>query len=405
MAEPQDIEQWMRELRKSEVTERDDSGDYVFRSGTAACHVRGLTGDPAAVRCVAMAAVDVELSYPLLRELNDISVRSHRPGDLGQRNRRRPTVAGDGRTAPADVHPHLCRSDPRRQPARSDDRRAARWPHPVPEHRRPMPDCADDPPGTRPPALNVEGTNRPGTRLHRRTVPGHAPGPTPSAATSSHSPRGALAGAVAPEPPDHRPAARLQLNRLAARQPGPSVTSVTFSPTLHTARLTLDPYQEADEEDFVAFFQDTRVSQYMDDGPQSEAEDRALFHRVFPLHTEQRFAVWAVRRDGRLIGHAEIKGTDTVDGYEIIYALAADQWGEGLGTEVARTLIDYGFNTLDLDQVHATVAEENSGSWKLLERIGFDHVRDNDEHDHVTRVYSLTDQIVTWRRPLADPAV
>jgi hypothetical protein len=53
VAEPQDIEQWMRELRKSEVTERDDSGDYVFRSGTAACHVRGLTGDPAAVRCVA----------------------------------------------------------------------------------------------------------------------------------------------------------------------------------------------------------------------------------------------------------------------------------------------------------------------------------------------------------------
>lgn len=247
----------MRELRKLEVTEWDDSGDYVFRSGTAACHVRGLTGDPAAVRCVAMAAVDVELShpllhrrhrhlrfchcaavdvelsYPLLRELNDISVRSHGPGDLGQRNRRRPTVAGDGRTAPADVHPHLCRSDPRRQPDRSDYRRAARWPHPVPEHRRPMPDCADDPPGTRPPALNVEGTNRPGTRLRRSTVPGHAPGPTPSAATSSHSPRGALAGAVAPEPPDHRPAARLQLNRLAARQPGPSVLRDVPTDTAH----------------------------------------------------------------------------------------------------------------------------------------------------------------------------
>lgn len=156
----------------------------------------------------------------------------------------------------------------------------------------------------------------------------------------------------------------------------------------------------------MAFFQNTRVSQYMGDGPQSEAEDRALFHRVFPVYAEQRFAIWAVRRDGRLIGHAEIKGTDTVDGYEIIYALAADQWGEGLGTEVARTLIDFGFNTLDLDhQVHATVADENSGSWKLLERIGFDHVRDNDAHDHVTRVYSLTDQIVAWRRPLADPAV
>ncbi len=178
-------------------------------------------------------------------------------------------------------------------------------------------------------------------------------------------------------------------NRLAVRQRGYSVISVTFPPTLQTARLTLNPYQRGDEEDFVTFFQDTRVSQYMGDGPQSEAEDRALFHRVFPVYAERRFAVWAVRRDGRLVGHAEIKHTDTVDGHEIIYALTVDQWGEGLGTELARVLIDYGFNTLGLDQVHATVADDNAGSSKLLERIGFEHVRNNVEDDHITRVYSL----------------
>jgi RimJ/RimL family protein N-acetyltransferase len=177
--------------------------------------------------------------------------------------------------------------------------------------------------------------------------------------------------------------------RLVARQPAPSVISVTFPPTLHTARLTLNPYQQADEQDFVALFQDTRVSQYMGDGPQPEAEDRALFHRVFGVYAERRFAVWAVRRGGRLVGHAEIKYTATVDGHEIIYALAADQWGHGLGIELARAIIGYGWNTLGLDQVHATVDDANIGSSMLLQRLGFVHARNIAEDAGIVRVYTL----------------
>lgn len=220
-------------------------------------------------------------------------------------------------------------------------------------------------------------------------MPGHAPGPTPISCHEQPSPRGTLAEAVAAEPPDPRPAARCIQFGWVHVTSAPSVTLVTFPPTLHTARLTLDPYRMADEEDFVAFFQDTRVSQFMGDGPQTEAADRALFHRVFPVYAEQRFAVWAVRRDGRLIGHAEIKHTDTVDGHEIVYALAADQWGEGLGTELARAIIGYGWDTLGLEHVHATVDDANVGSSILLQRLGFEHARNIAEDAGIVRVYTL----------------
>ncbi|MER6215120.1 MULTISPECIES: GNAT family N-acetyltransferase [unclassified Streptomyces] len=164
-----------------------------------------------------------------------------------------------------------------------------------------------------------------------------------------------------------------------------------MTPTLRTERLLLTPYVPEDEADFVTLFQDGDVSRWMGDGPVPEEEDRALFGRIFTkVYAQELFDVWSVRRDGLMVGHAEIKPTDTVGGHEIIYALAPSAWGAGLGTELARVLVDYGFATLRLAEVHATVAAENGASLALLERIGFRHVRDITEDDgSTTRVLTV----------------
>ncbi|MEU1187152.1 GNAT family N-acetyltransferase [Streptomyces sp. NPDC005859] len=175
-----------------------------------------------------------------------------------------------------------------------------------------------------------------------------------------------------------------------------------MTPTLRTERLLLEPYIPEDEEDFVALFQDTRVSQWMGDGPASEAADRALFGRIFTkVYAQDLFDVWAVRRNGLLVGHAEIKPTDVVAGHEIIYALAPTAWGAGLGTELAEALVAYGFGTLTLTEVYATVAAPNEASLTLLGRIGFEHVRDIEEDDgSITRVLTRR-PAATDRPPLA----
>ncbi|MFB7917200.1 GNAT family N-acetyltransferase [Streptomyces sp. NPDC056061] len=157
------------------------------------------------------------------------------------------------------------------------------------------------------------------------------------------------------------------------------------TPTVRTERLLLEPYSPADENAFVSLFQDVRVSRWIGDGPKTEDEDRALFGRVFSkVYAQELFDVWAVRHDGRLIGHAEIKPSSDVDGHEIVYALAPDAWGRGFGTEIARTLTSYGYDVLGLSEVHATVAAENTASLALLDRIGFRHVRDMAEDDGST---------------------
>ncbi|WP_415646603.1 GNAT family N-acetyltransferase [Stackebrandtia soli] len=167
-----------------------------------------------------------------------------------------------------------------------------------------------------------------------------------------------------------------------------------MTPVLRSERLVLEPYLPRDEADFVAFFQDARVSRWMGDGPSPEEDDRALFWRIFPnVYDTSAFDVWAVRENGALVGHAEIKPTEVSGGHELIYALAHSAWGRGLGTELANTIVAYGFDELGLSEIHATVKAENTASLAVMTKLGFEHVRDDPNDDgSVTRVLTLRKQ-------------
>ncbi|MEV2250645.1 GNAT family N-acetyltransferase [Streptomyces sp. NPDC050147] len=147
-----------------------------------------------------------------------------------------------------------------------------------------------------------------------------------------------------------------------------------MTPVLRSERLSLSPYAAADETQFVALLQDEAVGRWFGDGMQSVEQTHALFRRIFGLiYAENHFPVWAVRHEGRYIGHAEIKPSPEswLDGHEIVYGLFRGSWGMGLGTELARLLTAYGHQTLGLTEVHATVDAENVASLTVLKRLGF----------------------------------
>lgn len=147
-----------------------------------------------------------------------------------------------------------------------------------------------------------------------------------------------------------------------------------MTPVLRSERLSLSPYVAADEEQFVALLQEEAVGRWFGDGMQSVEQTHALFRRIFSLvYAENQFPVWAVRHEGRYIGHAEIKPSPEtwLDGHEIVYGLFRGSWGMGLGTELARLLTTYGHQTLALSEVHATVDAENIASLTVLKRLGF----------------------------------
>lgn len=55
---------------------------------------------------------------------------------------------------------------------------------------------------------------------------------------------------------------------------------------------------------------------------------------------------------------------------EIWYNLLPIHWGNGYATEVAKELIRFGFEVLNLHRIEAGVATENKRSIKVLEKVG-----------------------------------
>ena len=56
---------------------------------------------------------------------------------------------------------------------------------------------------------------------------------------------------------------------------------------------------------------------------------------------------------------------------ELGYDLAKETWGKGVGTVVARRVVEYGFEELGLNRIEGTVMSGNARSERVLEKLGF----------------------------------
>ena len=81
-------------------------------------------------------------------------------------------------------------------------------------------------------------------------------------------------------------------------------------------------------------------------------------------------AFWAVCLDGKVIGNVYLAKHD-FDTWELGYVFNKDFQGKGYATEAARSLIDSIISKQGVRRVVAMCNPLNTGSWKLLERLGF----------------------------------
>jgi ribosomal-protein-alanine N-acetyltransferase len=143
--------------------------------------------------------------------------------------------------------------------------------------------------------------------------------------------------------------------------------------TIETQRLTLKLYEEKDRECFVRLLTDERVMKYVDKGVMSMDAAGALWEKMMGMYAQGVDTIWAVfsKEDGSYVGNASIRPRpEKPSDWEIGYYLVTGAWGKGLGSELAKRLVEYGFDDLKLDAVFATVDYENGPSRKILEKAG-----------------------------------
>jgi RimJ/RimL family protein N-acetyltransferase len=82
------------------------------------------------------------------------------------------------------------------------------------------------------------------------------------------------------------------------------------------------------------------------------------------------FTLAVATLEGELIGVANLAITGEPSTGELGYVLSRESWGHGYATEVARRLINFGFDDLGLRRITATCHPDNLASARVLEKSG-----------------------------------
>jgi [ribosomal protein S5]-alanine N-acetyltransferase len=78
-----------------------------------------------------------------------------------------------------------------------------------------------------------------------------------------------------------------------------------------------------------------------------------------------------LRPGGSLIGAMGLRDIDTEHSLaEMGFWIGLDWWGQGYATEAGRAVLQFGFEQLNLNRVHAHHMVRNPASGRVLEKIG-----------------------------------
>ncbi len=149
------------------------------------------------------------------------------------------------------------------------------------------------------------------------------------------------------------------------------------TPTLHTARLRLRPFADADADALFTLHSSARVLRYWDSPAWSDPSRAERFisacRQIEVAGTGARLAIDRVA-DGAFIGWSSLTSWNRdFRSAALTYCLDDEAWGHGYATEAARALLDWGFDTLDLNRVQAETDTRNLASARVLEKLGFLH--------------------------------
>jgi RimJ/RimL family protein N-acetyltransferase len=147
------------------------------------------------------------------------------------------------------------------------------------------------------------------------------------------------------------------------------------TPTLHTARLKLRPVTGADADALFALHSSAHVLRYWDAPPWTERARAERFIATCRQIAEEGSGARLVMErvsDGVFIGWCGLSRWDP--GYRsasLTYCLDEAAWGHGYATEAVRALLQWAFDTMDLNRVQAETDTRNTGSARVLDKLGF----------------------------------
>ena len=144
---------------------------------------------------------------------------------------------------------------------------------------------------------------------------------------------------------------------------------------LETDRLMLRRLLPTDLDNLFALYRDPEIRRYFPDGTltyEQTKEELEWFLNGHPDHPE--LGLWATlyKETNQFIGRCGLLPW-TIEGryeVEVAYLLAKEFWRQGLGSEAAQAIAQYGFEQLHLSRLICLIDPENQASQKVATNIG-----------------------------------
>jgi len=144
---------------------------------------------------------------------------------------------------------------------------------------------------------------------------------------------------------------------------------------LETDRLILRDVREDDFDDIHEYATDLEVVRFMNWGPNTLEITRQVLDGW--LKDQRRWPRPIVnmaahhKADGRMIGAVRFAVLDEASGTgDFGYSFNRAYWNQGYGTEAAGAVVRNAFEALGLRRMIATCDARNTGSWRVMEKLG-----------------------------------
>ena len=165
---------------------------------------------------------------------------------------------------------------------------------------------------------------------------------------------------------------------------------------LETPRLVLRRQVPADLDDLWALYCDPEITKHIPDAPRTRDEAREELEWHMNGHPRNPdLGLWATvyKENGKFIGRCGLLPW-TIDGQqevEVAYTIARSYWGQGLATEAAQAILQYGFRQLNLSRLVSLIEPENAPSQRVAEKIGMHFEKRVDEGEYTPFfIYSIS---------------
>ena len=144
---------------------------------------------------------------------------------------------------------------------------------------------------------------------------------------------------------------------------------------LETDRLILRHLLPDDLDRLFTLYSDPEMRRYFPEGTltyEETKEELEWFLNGHPKHPE--LGLWATihKESNQFIGRCGLLPW-TIEGQyevEVAYMIAKEYWRQGLGTEAARAILQYGFEHLGLSRLICMIDPSNTASRGVAEKIG-----------------------------------